>query len=179
MVITRHISTHITTVAEVPEPTQNIIIGPSAIFGKLLSMIRYGSITRLSFSLHQSIIAIATPSTIAMTKPIIVSYREVHICKKRFPFTTRSASVTAIRDGLEKKNGSIAPVAARISHNPKKDTKRVICQKMTIILSFLSLFKYFSWAFDRLSCFFFIGKISPYHFKMLAKIFILAFCKRG
>ena len=77
VVITTQINMHITIVAPVPDPTQKIIIGPSAILGKLLRIIKYGSKIFLNLSFHQSRTAITNPIKVARINPKIVSYREV------------------------------------------------------------------------------------------------------
>ena len=59
-----------------------------------------------------------------------------------------SENASTILDGLEKKNGSIAPVLDKSSHNPTNAKNRKICQNITINLSFLSLLRYFACAFE-------------------------------
>ena len=55
--------------AFVPAPNHIMMIGPSAIFGKLLSTIIYGSKISLNLSFHHNIIAIKKPKNVAITKP--------------------------------------------------------------------------------------------------------------
>ena len=63
----------ITIIAGFPEPTQMIIIGPNATFGKLFNTTKYGSATFAKNLDHQRIIAIPTPKIVPSPNPIIVS----------------------------------------------------------------------------------------------------------
>ena len=74
MVTIMPISTAISTMDLLPLPHHTIMMGPSAIFGRALSTIRYGSKTRLKTSDHHRSRAINVPSTTAITKPRTVSY---------------------------------------------------------------------------------------------------------
>ena len=85
VVMTTQISTHMMMIALIPEPTHKIIIGPSAIFGSEFKTTIYGSKIRLSFSLHQSKMAISVPPIVAMAKPKMVSSSVMPMCPQIEP----------------------------------------------------------------------------------------------
>ena len=58
VVMTMQISTHIKIIAFVPEPTQRMMIGPSAILGNEFKTTMYGSKIFRTFSFHHSSTAI-------------------------------------------------------------------------------------------------------------------------
>ena len=79
MVMIIIIKISIVTIDDVPTPTQMIIIGPSAIFGREFRTTMYGSRIRLRVSFDQSKIAINVPPSVAIKKPIMASFRVVKI----------------------------------------------------------------------------------------------------
>ena len=73
MVTIKEIARAITIIEVVPEPTQIIMIGPKATFGKLLRTTKNGSNTfDKKFESHK-IIAIIKPNIVPPTKPTKVS----------------------------------------------------------------------------------------------------------
>ena len=72
-VTTSEIAIAIKTMARVPAPARMMITGPRAIFGRLLSTTRYGSLTRDTNGLHHSRIASSTPAAAPSRKPASVS----------------------------------------------------------------------------------------------------------
>ena len=67
------IASAITIIADVPAPTQIIITGPNAIFGRLFKTTKNGSATSDKNLEHHKIIAIIIPSIVPDKKPTIVS----------------------------------------------------------------------------------------------------------
>ena len=73
------IKIHIVIIAVAPEPTQRMMIGPRATFGRLFRIIMYGSRMRRIFSFHHSRIAIKEPSSVAIINPTTVSSKVMPI----------------------------------------------------------------------------------------------------
>ena len=73
------IKIQITTILCIPAPTQIIITGPSAIFGREFSTTMYGSKIFRSVSLHHNKIAIKQPTTVEIIKPNSVSNKVIPI----------------------------------------------------------------------------------------------------
>lgn len=71
--ITTQIKIPIVTMAFVPIPTQIIMSGPRAIFGKLFKMMIYGSKTLFSGEIENKIIAQTVPIMVLKVKAKIVS----------------------------------------------------------------------------------------------------------
>lgn len=109
VVMTMQMRTHIVMIAVAPEPTQRIMIGPRATFGKLFKIMMYGSRICRIFSFHHSRIAIKEPRRVAIINPITVSYNVIPICPQRVPEENSVIKVLKILDGLLKKKGSIIP----------------------------------------------------------------------
>ena len=61
-----------------PAPAHMMIIGPSATFGKLFKMVRYGSNTFAKNGNHHNIVAIRNPRKVPSKKLMIVSYVVTH-----------------------------------------------------------------------------------------------------
>lgn len=75
----------IVTMAFVPTPTHIMMRGPSAIFGKLLSTIRYGSkILRIGV-IKNKITATTKPIMVLKINASKVSFRVVVMCKNNVP----------------------------------------------------------------------------------------------
>ena len=85
IVITTQIKMPIATIAFVPTPTQMMMRGPSAIFGKLLSTTKYGSSTRLIGVIKNKITAKQKPINVLSAKAKIVSFRVVKMCINKVP----------------------------------------------------------------------------------------------
>ena len=120
------ISTHITMIALMPDPTQRMIIGPRAILGSEFKTTIYGSKILRSFSLHHRIIAIKVPPKVAMAKPHKVSSKVMPICLQIVPLSISEESILKILDGLLTKKGSIILVCASNSHSPTNATRMII-----------------------------------------------------
>ena len=69
----------------VPAPIQTMKIGPRAVFGSAFKTTRYGSRTRESVSLHHSVIAIKTPSSVPSRNPTTVSMQDAPRWTQRSP----------------------------------------------------------------------------------------------
>ena len=111
----REIARAIVIIAFSPAPTQTIIIGPSATFGRLFNTTRNGSLT-LEIKLdHHNIVAIKTPSIVPKKKPISVSESVTPKCVKRL-FEDKSFSVNNILLGLLVIKSSIISFSASHSH---------------------------------------------------------------
>ncbi len=73
MVVTIEISKAIVIIADVPFPTQNIIIGASATLGRAFKTTKYGSNTLHAVSDDHRNTATITPRIVPKTNPNIVS----------------------------------------------------------------------------------------------------------
>ena len=79
-----HIKKVMTIIGLVPIPTQMMIRGPRAIFGRLLRTTIYGSSTFRKVSEHHNIIAATSPAVADIKNPYILSSRVILICIQRF-----------------------------------------------------------------------------------------------
>ena len=136
-----HISTVIVTIAFMPAPIHTMIIGPSAIFGRELSVTIYGSNTRRAVLLDQSPTAMKKPSALETTKPTMHSRRVMPTCFKRSCFMS-VPSVFIMRMGELVMKSSITPVEASSCQSPRKSMSTAICSDRTLILSRLTERKY-------------------------------------
>ena len=115
----------IVIIAKVPAPTQIIIIGPSATFGRLFNTTKNGSVTFDKNLDHHSIIEVKKPIAVPIKKPKIVSSHVVNKCFNK-SFCDRFINVFTILLGLLIIKLSITPLFARISHNAiNKTTIRI------------------------------------------------------
>ena len=90
MVITTQINTPIVTIDFVPTPTQMMINGPRAIFGKLFKITKYGSKTRLANFVENKMIAAINPNMVLSRNAYIVSVSVVVTWSVRDPDSIKS-----------------------------------------------------------------------------------------
>lgn len=128
-----------TIIAFIPAPTQIIITGPSAIFGRLFSTTRYGSITRDKNGDHQRITASSPPNAAPSRKPISVSVTVTPMCISRL-LDAKFAMVFRIRDGWLMTKLSIIPIRAKISQTATSTTNMEM--RITTTAAFLRLIRF-------------------------------------
>lgn len=87
-----------TIIAGIPAPTQIIITGPKAIFGKLFKTTRNGSETLEMNGDHHNIIAIIEPEIVPSKNPIRVSVHVIFKCSSK-SFEDKFINVFTILDG--------------------------------------------------------------------------------
>ena len=86
MVTITDISNAIIIIDLIFAPKKMIIIGPSAILGRLFNTVRYGSTTLYIKLFHHNIIAVTIPIIVPIPKLIIVSYIVVQILLNKLLF---------------------------------------------------------------------------------------------
>ena len=127
----KDISSAIKMIERIPAPHQMIIIGPSATFGKLFKIVKYGSATLEMNGNHHKIVAINKPRNVPNPKLIKVSYTVTQICWYKSPVLCNSIIVENICLGLEKMNVLIIWKLAKHCQRIKKSIKIKICVKRT------------------------------------------------
>ena len=103
-------------------PDQIIIIGPRATLGRLLIIVKKGSVILAKIGISYNKIAKIKPREIPIRKARTVSYKVVKICFHNSPVVVSCHNVSMIRPGLEKIKASIILWHARYSQIPKKQT---------------------------------------------------------
>ncbi len=121
------IKTAIKTMALLPLPNQTMIIGPSAILGKLFNTTMYGSKIFLALSDHQRASAMVYPTITAMANPKIVSYKVTPIWNARLSCKNKSFIVKAMREGE-------LLIKASIISNCAANSQNTIINRIIIIL---------------------------------------------
>ena len=104
----KEIASPIVTIAPIPAPTQIIMTGPSATFGKLFKTTKYGSDTFDKKGDHHKQIAIAIPNRTPEMKPINVSVNVTPKCSNN-PLDDKFKNVLKILEGWLVMKLSIIP----------------------------------------------------------------------
>ena len=151
------------TMALVPAPIQIIISGPSAIFGKLFKITRYGSSTlRVKGNIYKSK-ASKAPNTVLIAKAQRVSDSVTHMWFQIVPPVNSVFNCDTMREGELYIKASKTPMLVHSSHRPInkiKTPQRPTEIPMRVLRNFV---KYFLCAgeYVGLTVFFFILQFLP------------------
>ncbi len=111
----------IAIIAFVLAPTQMMIIGPSATFGREFNMVKKGSRTSATNGFMYMMVLIKKAKAIPSEKEITISKRVTPMCMNSSPLWTRLKRVKRTREGLENMKLFMKPKRAPISQIAKKE----------------------------------------------------------
>src|SRR5574344_542054 len=137
------ISRAITIIDLILAPAHIIISRPNDTLGKLLIIVKYGSITLARNLFHHKILAIKIPIKVPSEKLISVSYVVIHICLNKLLLLYKLISELITLLGLENMNVFIISLSASICQvmiNIKiMDTCTILINRFVVLI----FFKYF------------------------------------